>query len=291
MKSMTGYGKAVASSGNFEITVELKSVNHRFLDISTKIPRMFLAHEDIVRSVLSDKFSRGHIDVFLNYNQNSSELRAVKPDLALAESYLRAATQLSDAFHLDNDYSLTALLKTPDIFTIEQTEVDTDRLRELLTEAVSAAADNLNNMRAAEGDKLAADIAARLYNIEQLLSRVKTFAPEVADDYAAKLSARIAEVLKNIEIDQSKLANEVAFFVDKSNIDEEIARLDSHIYNARDILKLAEPIGRKMDFLVQEFNREANTICSKSNNVTLTNIALELKNEIEKVREQVQNLE
>jgi len=291
MKSITRYGKGVASNGEMQLTVELKSVNHRFLDINTKIPRSFIAHEDVIRSVLSQNVSRGHVDVFINVDQLSQTPRTVTADVALALGYVQAATQLAQQTGLKNDFQVNSLMKSPDVIKVEQVEQDDEVVRQLLQEALTIAVDKLNEMRQVEGAKLIADLNAKINHVEQLLNQLQQYAPEVVVQYRQKLTQRMQEALQGVEIDQARLLNEVAFFTDKANVDEEITRLHCHIQNARDILKLTQPIGRKLDFLVQEFNREANTICSKSNNVALTNLALEIKNEIEKIREQVQNLE
>ncbi len=291
MNSMTGYGKATANRADRELTVELKSVNHRFLDINTKIPKMFIAHEDIIRGVLGANFNRGHIDVFINFANKSDDVKTITIDYALAEGMVNASRELADKYDLRNDYAVNALLRTSDILRVEHQEEDAELLRDMLTEAVTNASIQLADMRKVEGDKIAVDITTRLDNVKSLLDSIVQYAPQVAAGYRDKLSVRITDALQNIELDTARLINEVAFFVDKSNIDEEIARLYCHIDNAKVILLDSQPIGRKLDFLIQEFNREANTICSKSNDVNMTNIALQLKNEIEKIREQVQNIE
>ena len=291
MKSMTGYGKGVSANQEMQLTVELKSVNHRFLDINTKIPRSFIAHEDVIRSVLSSNVSRGHVDVFINVEQTSERPRVVSADIGLALGYMQVANQLAQETGLKNDFQVNSLMKSPDVIKVEQAEQDEEAIRELLQQALQIAVEKLNEMRLVEGQKLIADLSLKINHVEQLLNQVQEFAPQVVAQYRTKLLQRMQEALDNVEVDQARLLNEVAFFTDKCNVDEEITRLHCHIQNAREILKLTQPIGRKLDFLVQEFNREANTICSKSNNVTLTNIALEIKNEIEKIREQVQNLE
>ena len=292
MKSMTGYGKATVCRDNKELTVELKSVNHRFLDISTKIPRMFIAYEDAIRNGLSNGLSRGHIDVFINYSAVGDSDKTVKVDTSLAAGYVNAAKALAREFpDLHYDFNINALLRSADVLSLEQTEVDETVIREMLTEAVKQAVVNLNAMREIEGNALKCDLLKKIDNVERLLIEVKKYAPTVAAQYREKLQDRVTEALQGVTLDESKLANEVCFFVDKSCIDEEITRLTSHIARARELLALNEPAGRKLDFLVQESNRETNTICSKSSYLELTNTALEMKNEIEKIREQIQNLE
>lgn len=292
MKSMTGYGKSIVSRDNKELTVELKSVNHRFLDISTKIPRMFIPLENVVRNGLSKGLSRGHIDVYINYSQSGDSDKTVKVDMSLATGYVNAAKQLAEVFpSLHYDFNINALMRSSDVLTLEQVDNDEDTLREMLEQAVSQAVDNLNAMREIEGNALKADLLKKIDNVERLLSTVKQYAPGVAEQYREKLKDRVTEALQGVDLDENKLINEVCFFTDKSCIDEEITRLQSHIARARELLALDEPVGRKLDFLVQEFNRETNTICSKSSYLELTNTALEMKNEIEKIREQIQNLE
>lgn len=292
MRSMTGYGKAVAYSENKELTVELKSVNHRFLDISTKMPRAFLAYEDMIRNLLQQGLSRGHVDVFVNYRLVESSDKEVKVDMTLAEGYVNAANALRNKFpELRNDFSLSSLMRCNDVIDLEQVADDDQVLKEMLQEAVCGAVSQLNVMRETEGNKLRNDLLEKLTTVESLLSKVKVVAPTVAENYREKLRTRVQTALQEVVLDENKLANEVCFFADKCCIDEEITRLTAHIAHAREILSSSEPAGRKMDFLVQEFNRETNTICSKSVNVDLTNIALDLKNEIEKIREQIQNLE
>lgn len=292
MKSMTGYGKGVVCRNDRELSVELKSVNHRFLDISTKIPRAFIAHEDIIRTEVGKGLSRGHVDVFINYKRTEGAGKVVRADMELAAGYVDCAKQLSDRFlELHNDFTINSLMRMSDVLSVEQAEEDENELRDMLAEALNVAVFNLNTMRETEGNKLKADLLNKLCVVEELLNKVKQYAPRVAEQYRDKLTQRVSEALDGVEIDQARLANEVCFFVDKSCIDEEITRLAGHIAHAREIFASDAPVGRKLDFLVQEFNREANTICSKSNYIELTDVALEMKNEIEKIREQVQNLE
>ena len=292
MKSMTGYGKAVAKRDNKELTVELKSVNHRFLDISTKMPRIFLAHEDLIRNLLQQGIARGHVDIYVNYRLVEDSDKVVSVDTALAEGYVNAANALKAQFPaLRDDFTISSLMRSGDVLTLQQQEEDDSILREMLAEAVPQAIVNLNLMREAEGNKLLTDLLAKIDAVEELLHGVKTIAPTVALVYREKLAARVQNALQGVAIDENKLANEVCFFSDKACIDEEITRLSTHIEHVRQILSSNEPVGRKLDFLVQEFYRETNTICSKSVNVELTNLALEMKNEIEKMREQIQNLE
>lgn len=292
MKSMTGYGKATVTRESRQLTIELKSVNHRFLDVSLKIPRAFIEYEDVIRNGLAKGLSRGHVDVFLNYTLVGDTDKTVTVDLALARGYVESARQLQEAFpELHFDYNINALMRSNEVLTLTQTEEDGEVIRAMLTEAVAQAVDALNAMREIEGNALRVDVLKKIDSLDAMLKKVKKYAPKVTEQYREKLKARVTEALNGVQIDEAKLVNEVCFFADKSCIDEEITRLTSHIARAREILSTDEPVGRKLDFLVQEFNRETNTICSKSSYLELTNVALEMKNEIEKIREQIQNLE
>lgn len=292
MKSMTGYGKASAEKEGRKIVIELKSVNHRFLDLSLKLPRAFSAFEDKVRKMIANRILRGHVDVYLTYADNGLRPKRVEADLQLARGILDCAELLRKEFDLKNDFQLNSLMKTSDVVNITFDDDDPEILDALLSQAVSEALSKLDEMRTTEGQKLASDLSARIDEIENILVKVKERAPEVAVEYRKKINERIKDILKNsVELDESRLLNEVAFFADKSNIDEEIERLSSHVNQARRIIAESGECGKKLDFLIQEFNRETNTICSKSNDIRLTDLGLKLKNEIEKLREQVQNIE
>jgi len=292
MKSMTGYGKAVVVKEGRELTIELKSVNHRFLDVSTKIPRAFLAYEDVIRNALKSALSRGHVDVYLNYRIDGVADKIVEVNASLAKSYVDSADMLTEQFpQIRNDFGVTSLMRSPDVLSVVQREEDEAVLREMLLQAVERAVLNLNAMRETEGNKLREDLLLKIGNFETMLEKVISAAPNVVADYREKIRARITEALDGVQLDEGKLANELCFYADKSCIDEEITRLKSHIAHAREILSGEQAVGRKLDFLIQEFNRETNTICSKSGILELTNTALDMKNEIEKIREQVQNLE
>ena len=292
MKSMTGYGKGVVTRDNKELTVELKSVNHRFLDISTKMPRMFLAYENLIRNSLQKGISHGHVDVYVNYRLTESSDKEVAVDVALADGYVAAANLIKDRYpDLRNDFTVSSLMRCGDVLNVQQVAENDDVLRDMLTEALFEAIAQLNSMRETEGNKLRLDLLNKLDVVDSLIKKVQATAPAVVENYREKLRARVQAALAEVALDESKLANEVCFFSDKCCIDEEITRLTTHVAHAREILSSEEPVGRKLDFLVQEFNRETNTICSKSVSVDLTNVALDLKNEIEKIREQIQNLE
>ena len=292
MHSMTGYGKANVVCEGRELTIELKAVNHRFLDLNIKMPKIFSCCEDILRKTIAQNVSRGHIDVYVNYSDKSEKEKHVDIDFGLAAGYVEAARQLAEKFKgIQNDFTLNSLMRIPDVLKAVAPEEDEEFLKSLVSKTVSIACDDLNEMRRFEGEKIKDDLLSRIDNVENFVVQIKEKAPDVAEEYSEKLKIRISEALADVDYDESKFLNEVAFFIDKSNIDEEIARLFSHVSHFRQLIGEDDCAGRKLDFLVQELNREANTICSKSNNAQLTSIALLLKNEIEKIREQVQNAE
>ena len=291
MHSMTGYGTGVSKRDGKTITIEIKTVNHRFLDCNIKLPRNFLFVEDRVKKAVSSAISRGHVDLYLTYEQSSTDEGAYTVDLELANNYLTAVRQLENGTGLANDVTLSTLLRVGDIVTRQQSVEDEDLLAEMTLEAASEALVNLKVMREKEGQSQKADIASKLGTIEACLDRIKEFAPKVVEDYRELLNARIAEVVEPSLVDKQRLATEVALYADHCAIDEEITRLSTHISNMRSLLEATEPVGRKMDFLVQEFNRETNTIGSKANDMRITKEVLAIKNEIEKMREQAANIE
>ena len=290
MYSMTGYGKAVYSEGGLEITVELKSVNNRFLDLNCKYPRSFISFDDMIRKAVQSKLARGRVDLFITYTDKRERSVDLSVDLALAKSYYEAAGRLcGEISGLENDLTASVLLRMPDVISHENTVLD-EALEGIVQTLVLEACDNLNVMRKVEGEKLETEILSHLGVIESMLGEIRERAPEIQNEYRARLKEKVEEYLADTKLDEARLLNEVAFFADKSNIDEEIARLASHISQFKKICK-SDLVGRKLDFLIQEFNREANTICSKANDVVMTGKGLELKCEIEKIREQIQNLE
>ena len=291
MLSMTGYGKGEYKEGGIELTCEIKTVNNRYLDVSVKAPRIFTAYEDVIRTLVREKLTRGHADVFVSCTDKRERPAALVPDMQLAASYVAAATALKAAFPaLADDVTLTSVLRFPDVLKQDEQAAADEELLSALKKALSEALDNLNRMRRTEGEKLKADMLSRMDSIEARAKEIAARAPKVAEEYRKKLEERVREYLKDANADEGRLLTEVAVFADKSNIDEELTRLFSHISQFRSICEEGI-VGRKLDFLVQEFNREANTTCSKSNDIEITRTGLALKNEIEKVREQVQNLE
>lgn len=290
MYSMTGYGKGVYREGGLELTVELKSVNNRFLDIAVKCPRALLSSEELVRAALRQSVTRGHIDVFVGYCDKREKEKTLYVDGNVAASYVSAANELKQRFpELTNDVTLAFLLRQPDVVRPEEIAENDDALVTALQTALAAAIEKLNAMRLSEGERLKRDLTERMRTIAALREKIAVRAPLVAEEYRKKLTERINEYLGG-KVEETRILTEAAVFADKCNIDEELTRLQSHLEEFAKISQ-EERVGRKLDFLVQEFNRECNTICSKSNDKTVTACALEMKNEIEKVREQVQNLE
>ena len=293
MFSMTGYGKGEYRQGGVELTVEVKTVNNRFLDIAVKAPRLFTGLEENIRSLVRSKISRGHADVFVNLTDRREKPKTLWVDTALAQAYFDAAMRLKALLpSAADDVTLTSVLRYGDVLKQEETQSVDEELMGALSSALTAALDKLNAMRAAEGAKLLADLTARMDKVEELVNGIAERAPSVAEEYRVRLTERVRKAFESAgaDADEGRILNEVAVFADKSNIDEELTRLHSHIAQFRAICT-ENAAGRKLDFLVQEFNRETNTICSKSNDLTVTRLGLALKNEIEKIREQVQNLE
>lgn len=291
MLSMTGYGRGEYKEEGLELSVEIKTVNNRYLDVSVKCPRIFVAFEDVIRNIIREKITRGHADVYVNFSDKRGKERSLYLDESAASAYVAAAKKICELFpDALNDLSVTSILRFPDVIKTEDESSADEESLNALKSALNAALGNLNIMRRVEGDKLKEDMLSRMNTIEGLVSDIEKRAPMVAEGYRTKLQAKMKKILEGVEPDEGRLLTEVAAFTDKSNIDEELTRLRSHISQFREICK-DDLVGRKLDFLVQEFNRETNTICSKSNDLEITRLGLALKNEIEKVREQVQNIE
>ena len=291
MFSMTGFDKGEYKADGIEISVEVKTVNNRYLDVAIKSPKIFNAYEEIIRSAVRERITRGHLDVFVNYIDKRERPKSLYVDAGAASGYCAAAKKLKDLFPgLADDFTLTALMRSPDVVRQEETQGADEALLNALQAALCKALDNLNAMRKKEGEKLSDDMLSRMDAVEKLVDEISARAPLVAAQYKSKLEERMKEILNGAAYDEARLLTEVAVFTDKANIDEELTRLRSHIAQFRNICR-EERVGRKLDFLVQEFNRECNTVCSKSNDLKVTDCGLALKNEIEKIREQVQNVE
>ncbi len=290
MYSMTGYGKGEYREQGIELTVEVKSVNNRYLDLAVKSPRIFLCYEDLVRSIVREKLSRGHVDIFVSYADKRDRTKKFYTDISVAKAYATAAEELKSALpDLKDDTSLAFYLRLPDVVRQEDVTGADEELLTALKTALQKALDALAQMRLAEGERLKKDLLSRMQTIATLRDKIAERAPLVAEEYRKKLTDRMNDFLGG-KVEETRILTEAAVFADKCNIDEELTRLSSHIVEFYNIAK-EDRVGRKLDFLVQEFNRECNTICSKSSDTVVTACALEMKNEIEKVREQIQNLE
>ena len=290
MHSMTGYGKGIAEADGKKITIEIKTVNHRYLDLGLKFPKTFLFLEDSIKKQIGAKLTRGHVDMYLSYEQTENAKGGYAVDFELLENYLSIASEIADKSGLSNDVTVSSLIRNGDIVTRAENEEDEALLSELTKSALAGALIALVEARAKEGETIKADLISKLDNMQASLNKIKEFAPCVVKDYREKLTARISELIDG-GVDEGRIATEVAIFADKCCIDEEITRLGAHIELMKKTLSLAKPIGRDLDFRVQEMNRETNTIGSKANDLRITEEVLALKNEIEKIREQAQNVE
>ena len=291
VKSMTGYGRARETLNGRDITVEVRSVNNRYLDCTVKMPRSYVFAEDSIKTRVQKAISRGKVDVFVTIDTTAADVTVVTVNEALANGYYHALKQLKDAFALEGEITPVALAKFPDVLTVSRAEEDLEAVAADIGQVVDQALQAYNEMRAVEGQRLAADIAGRVATIETVVAKVEERSPQTVAEYRARLSNKMAEVLQSTTIDESRILMEAAIFADKVAVDEETVRLRSHIAQLRNMLQGSDPVGRKLDFLIQEVNRECNTIGSKCNDLTIAQDVVDMKAEVEKIREQVQNIE
>lgn len=291
IKSMTGYGSAKGISGAIDITVELKSVNNRYLDCSIRMPRVYSAIEDTLKAAVTRSISRGKVDVFINIDSAKADNVTVKVNKPLADAYMAVLRTISDEYGLSGNISAIEFARFPDVLQLEKNEADTEVLANDIGAVLEEALRDFNAMRSREGENMAIDMTQRLNEIEQLTLKAEECSPKSVAEYRAKIEAKMAEVLQNKELDTTRILMEAAIFADRVAINEETVRLKSHIEQLRKMLISSEPVGRKLDFLIQELNREANTIGSKGNDAEMARIVVDLKAEIEKIREQAQNIE
>ncbi len=290
IKSMTGYGKSTLATDSREYQVEIKTINHRFADINVKMPRVLSYLEEDVKKEILKQVSRGKIEVFITYSNSSSENNEVKINTEIAKLYINELRSLAETEGLQSNIEVTEVAKFPDVLKIKSNN-DDEKIKEELLEVVKNATTNLVNMRTAEGEKIEQDLNNRINDIEAKTSEISKLSTGLIGDYVVKLENRIKELLKTEEIDKSRLAQEVVIYADKCSVEEEITRLKSHIYQFRKMLENEGAIGKKIDFLIQEMNRETNTIGSKANNLEITNYVIEIKTQLEDIREQIQNIE
>ena len=291
IKSMTGYGSAKGTVEGLEISVELKSVNNRYLDCSVRLPRSFLFAEEMVKSRVQSHISRGKVDVFVSVDSSDAGEMTVKVNEALLKGYIEAIGHISREYGLVNDMTALNVSRFPDVLSVEKKDLNAEAISEGIAEIVEAALRDFDAMRLREGEKLRDDVLSRLDTIHALVSRVEEKAPETVAEYRARLEQKMAEVLGTTGIDENRILAEAAIFADHIAVDEETVRLRSHMSQLRTMINGSSPTGRKIDFLIQEFNREANTIGSKCQNSEIAHVVVDLKSEIEKIREQIQNIE
>lgn len=294
VKSMTGYGRGEQSFDGFQVTVELRAVNNRYLDCSVKMPRAYIFAEDAIKTRVQGSVSRGKVDVFVTIANTGGDALSVTVNEELAEGYLNALQRLyvlgADR-GVQREYRAIELARFPEVLMVEKQAENLDQVKDRLLTVLDEAILDFNSMRAREGERLCADILGRADTIEKLLEEVEARSPQTVAEYRARLEARMQEVLQNVQIDEERLLTEAAIFADKVAVDEETVRLHSHLDQLRGLLSAGGAVGRKLDFLIQEFNREANTIGSKCSDLEITRHVVDIKAEIEKIREQVQNLE
>ncbi|MCD3194407.1 YicC family protein [Clostridium botulinum C] len=292
LRSMTGFGRGMTKEGsNRSFTIEIKSVNHRYFDLNLKMPRNLLSLENKIREVIKQKINRGKVDVFITQNVYGNDDIEVKFNEQLADSYFKCLEKIKDRYDTNNDISVSLIAKFPEVISVEKKEEDSQEIWDYIEQPLNDAVESLVNMREKEGKKLKEDVINKCNIIQESLKEVEKRAPLVVKDYKNRLNNRIIELLDNSDIDESRISMEVAVFADKAAIDEEVVRLNSHIVQLKDTLEKNEPVGRKLDFIVQEMNRETNTISSKANDLQIVNLTINMKNYIEKIREQIQNIE
>lgn len=288
---MTGYGRGEAVLHDRTITVELRAVNNRYLDCTVKIPRLYVFAEEAIKSCVQKQVGRGKVDVFVSIDATAADKIDVSLNKPVADGYYQALKQMQAAYGLTDDISVSLLSRFPDVFLVEKEQGDADVIAGDIVQVLTQALADFNAMREREGEKLAQDIQGRAQTIAGLVSQVEERSPQTVAEYREKLRQRMQEVLENTQLDESRILTEAALFADKVAVDEETVRLRSHLEQLGQMLEQGGAIGRKLDFLIQEFNREANTIGSKCSDVALARVVVELKGEIEKIREQVQNIE
>lgn len=291
IKSMTGFGRCEITENNRKFTVEMKSVNHRYLDVNIKMPKKLNFFESAIRAELKNYISRGKVDVFIAYEDFTEENTSIRYNRQVAAEYLNYLKEMAEEFGLDNDVRVSTLSRYPEVFTMEEVTMDEEELWKLLQKALKEAAEGFVETRIVEGAHLRDDLIAKLDGMLKLVDFIAERSPKIIQEYHDRLVEKVKDLLGDVQVDENRLLTEVTIFADKVCVDEEIVRLRSHIETTKKTLLEGGSIGRKLDFIAQEMNREANTILSKANDITVSNIAIDLKTEIEKIREQIQNIE
>ncbi len=291
IRSMTGYGRFEAENEDSRLVVEMKSVNHRYCDISVRLPRNLNAYENDIRKQMKESVSRGKIDVYITYESSREGNSLVTYNKNMAKSYLDMIYQISDDFGIDGSIDAHTLSRYPDVYTLEEANVDEDKLQDLVRHTVAGALENFIQAREKEGELLKQDLIQKLDSLQLVADEIAKRSPEVFQEYKERLTGKINELLGDTKLDESVIATELVVYSDKICVDEELVRLKSHIKHMKDTLEQEENVGRKLDFIAQELNREANTTLSKANDIIIANQGIVMKTEIEKIREQIQNLE
>ena len=290
VKSMTGFGRAEIADGNRKCTVEIKSVNHRYLDLNIKMPKKLNFFEAAIRNVLKEYIQRGKVDVFITYEDLTEQNVSIKYNKEVASEYLKYLRQMSEEFGLDDDIRVSTLSRYPEVFSMEDVDIDEEELWNMLEKAIRKAAEGFVETRIKEGENLRDDMISKLDGMLKHVDFIAERSPAIVQEYKQRLEEKVKELLDS-NVDEARILTEVTIFADKSCVDEELVRLRSHIETTKDTLMQGGSVGRKLDFIGQEMNREANTTLSKSNDLEISNVAIELKTEIEKIREQIQNIE
>ena len=291
VKSMTGFGRCEISEGTRKMTVEMKSVNHRYLDVNMKMPKKLNFFDASIRNLLKTYIQRGKVDLFITFEDNAETNFSLKYNQELAGEYLKYLQQMAEQFGLENDIRVSTLSRYPEVLSMEEVQVDEEELWNLLEKALKGACEQFVETRIKEGENLKRDLLAKLDEMLENVEYISVRSPEIVGEYRRKLEDKVRELLDDVHIEESRLATEITIFADKICVDEEIVRLRSHIEHTKTTLEEGGAVGRKLDFIAQEMNREANTILSKANDLEVSNHAIDLKTEIEKVREQIQNIE
>ena len=291
ISSMTGFGRYETSTKEYRLSVEIKSVNHRYLDLSVKMPRRFNCFESAVRSLVRERIQRGKVDLYITFDDYSEDRFQLKYNRSLAQAYMRHFGEMEQEFGIRNDITVSTLAGLPEVFLMEEEEQDTESYWPVLSDAVGKALEVFAQARCREGEQLKQDLLQKLDELESMARRVEERSPQIVTEYRARLYEKMQEILGGAAADENRILMEAAIFADKVCVDEELVRLNTHIRHMREVLEEGNGVGRKLDFLAQEMNREANTTLSKSNDVALSDIAIGMKTEIEKIREQVQNIE
>lgn len=291
LKSMTGFGRFEASEGDRKVTVEMKSVNHRYLELGIKLPKKLNFLEGDIRNELKKYVERGKVDVFITYENHGVGNECVRYNAVLAKEYFDCYARISEELGIDNDIKTSHIMRSPDVVSLESEEDDEDIIKSLVIQAIDGAAAHLVESRSAEGERLKVDLISKLDNMISNVEFITEKSPIIVTEYKEKITTKIHELLEDNQIDEARIAQEVTIFADKVCVDEELVRLDSHIKAMKDALNAGGTIGRRLDFIAQEMNREANTTLSKTTDSEISERAIELKTDIEKVREQIQNIE